>query len=427
MQGIHSEELLEEFEVKSIAISWDNFQGGSHFIEIYKEKVEKSSLELLAKSQYNRHSQLQRASHNPIPDSQFLPFPSLTLIMRINRDTHNPNTRDRTAGDASASLLLRASSDAIRHATTSSDFVLQWGNRKRLRCMKIQVKDKGKDDSDAPVTRTTVRVDRRVVRPDKDPANQPSTAGNSNQTNGYLNLRQRPLSPQQPPLQRVLRNSETTTSAMRGQSNGGLRGIVPPDNRGGAHDKKGNHHHHNHHHHNNENNNTKSAASSDTAHDSKKGGGGSSSGSGEAALAPPMVWPPKFVIALTNKEKEEDFMAIKGSKLPQRPKKRAKFIQRTLNKPKKIAKVTARARLTRVRQAMVASFSGKLVLHVAIHGCCFWVGYRGDGRCVASHLVSPGAWLCDLTLERYEVREKKISKKRPRGLKAMGNVESDSE
>lgn len=127
------------------------------------------------------------------------------------KDTHNPNTRDRTGGDASASLLLRASSDAIRHATTSSDFVLQWGNRKRLRCMKIQVKDKGKDDSDAPVTRTTVRVDRRVVRPDKDPANQPSTAGNSNQTNGYLNLRQRPLSPQQPPLQRVLRFTTCTS------------------------------------------------------------------------------------------------------------------------------------------------------------------------------------------------------------------------
>lgn len=28
-------------------------------------------------------------------------------------------------------------------------------------------------------------------------------------------------------------------------------------------------------------------------------------------------------------------------------------------------------------------------------------------------LVCPGAWLCDLTLERYEVREKKISKKVP--------------
>ncbi|KHG07534.1 Ribonuclease-like protein 9 [Gossypium arboreum] len=155
---------------------------------------------------------------------------------------------------------------------------------------------------------------------------------------------------------------------MRGQNNGGVRGFASPDR--GAHDKRvgGNNHNNNNHHHHHHN---KSAASSDMTHDSKKGG--SSSGSGEAA--PPIVWPPKFVIALTNKEKEEDFMAIKGSKLPQRPKKRAKFIQRTLN------------------------------------------------------LVSPGAWLCDLTLERYEVREKKISKKRPRGLKAMGNsnMESDSE
>ena len=55
-------------------------------------------------------------------------------------------------------------------------------------------------------------------------------------------------------------------------------------------------------------------------------GGESSSGGGTD-----VVWPPKFMISLTNKEKEEDFMAIKGSKLPQRPKKRAKFIQRTIN------------------------------------------------------------------------------------------------
>lgn len=124
----------------------------------------------------------------------------------------------------------------------------------------------------------------------------------------------------------LCRNSETLSVAMRGQSNGGaMRGIVSPDR-----DKKSHHHHHHQHHqHNNDNHNHKSAASSETAHDSKKGG--SSSGSGDAAAAPPMVWPPKFVIALTNKEKEEDFMAIKGSKLPQRPKKRAKFIQRTLN------------------------------------------------------------------------------------------------
>ncbi|XP_041996900.1 uncharacterized protein LOC121746994 [Salvia splendens] len=85
-----------------------------------------------------------------------------------------------------------------------------------------------------------------------------------------------------------------------------------------------------------------------------------------------VVWP-KLLIALSSKEKEEDFMAMKGCKPPQRPKKRAKLIQRTIL------------------------------------------------------LVSPGAWLTDLCQERYEVREKKTSKKKPRGLKGMGTVESDSE
>jgi len=184
---------------------------------------------------------------------------------------------------------------------------------------------------------------------------------NQNQSNGYPSLRQRAPSPQQP-LPRILRNTESS-GVMRGtqtqtQMNGSVRGIASPER--GAHDKRGTHHL----------NENKSAGSSDNALDGKKGGGGSSSGSGDAN---PAVWPPKFVIALTNKEKEEDFMAIKGSKLPQRPKKRAKFIQRTLN------------------------------------------------------LVSPGTWLSDLTLERYEVREKKITKKRPRGLKAMGNMDSESE
>ena len=122
---------------------------------------------------------------------------------------------------------------------------------------------------------------------------------------------------------------------MRGHGNCGVRGIASPDR--GAHDRRGNNNHHHHHHSNNNNNNNnhhhndnnnKSAATSDTAHDSKKGGS-SSGGSGEAGL--PQVWPPKFAIALTNKEKEEDFLVIKGSKLPQRPKKRAKIIQRTVN------------------------------------------------------------------------------------------------
>ncbi|PIN13244.1 hypothetical protein CDL12_14124 [Handroanthus impetiginosus] len=293
------------------------------------------------------------------------------------KNTHSTN-RD--------GLLLRSESRST--ATTSSDFVLQWGNRKRLRCMKVQVKDHSINNNptgSGPVQRATARIDRRVVRSDvnnnnnsnsKDP--NPIQQNNNNAFksngggNGYLNLRQRPASPSH----RILRNSESSIG-MRGHSNG-VRGLTSPD-RG---ERKGTtaSNNNNSHHHNNKNSNSNhynenhhgnggggGSGSSETAQDGKKGG---SSSGGDTIAA---VWPPKFVIGLTNKEKEEDFMAIKGSKLPQRPKKRAKFIQRTLN------------------------------------------------------LVSPGTWLCDLTLERYEVREKKVSKKRPRGLKAMGNVDSDSE
>ncbi|CAK7353060.1 unnamed protein product [Dovyalis caffra] len=399
----------------------------------------------------------------------------------MEKDSFRSNNNGSPSNNTTNNSAQRTSLDPNRQ-TTSSDFVLQWGKRKRkrLRCMKVQVKDV----STTPVHKTIVRVDRRVVRADhKDtPDHQPRSTNNnnntSNQINGYFNLRQRPSPPPPPPPppQRILReilrlcgcvdhvrllgrgggnmdqengvcvkchtvfmestgaverfklrrflkctnvvtslrdkglcliclflggvemavlgtdkathrwwghvygsevdlmvrNSENS-SAMRGGQiyGGGLRRVASPDK--GAHDKRGNNNHHHHNssnNHENHNHNNKSVASSD----SKKGGGSSSGGSGEAPPPPePPVWPPKFVISLTNKEKEEDFFAFKGSKLPQRPKKRAKFIQRTLN------------------------------------------------------LVSPGAWLCDLTLERYEVREKKITKKRPRGLKAMGNMDSDSE
>ena len=82
-----------------------------------------------------------------------------------------------------------------------------------------------------------------------------------------------------------------------------------------------------------------------------KGGGSSLSRSGEAA-----VWP-KFVVVLSNWEKEEDFLIFKRSKIPQRPKKRAKCIHKILNQ------------------------------------------------------ISPGMWLADVSVDRYEVREKKTSMK----------------
>ncbi|KAF8023253.1 hypothetical protein BT93_F0684 [Corymbia citriodora subsp. variegata] len=313
-------------------------------------------------------SELADPNRRPVAGAEgFSSFEVGTFPAKMEKDAQrtsnngiSANSNGRAAAADGGGLLLRSTAETTRQtatgAATTPDFVLQWGSRKRPRCMKVQAKD---DAASAAAHKAGAggRVERRVARgPDKDSANP--AANNHGNGNVYLNLRQRPSSPPFPPPQRVLRNSENS-SAMRGQSNGGLRGFSSPDR--GAHDKKGTNHHHphphhhstatatatatattnNHHHHLNSNSNhhqhnhhhnesnNKSAASSDTAHDGKKGGGGSSSGSGDAA-APP-VWPPKFVIALTNKEKEEDFIIFKGSKLPQRPKKRAKMVQRTVN------------------------------------------------------------------------------------------------
>lgn len=81
---------------------------------------------------------------------------------------------------------------------------------------------------------------------------------------------------------------------------------------------------------------------------------------------------PKLLISLSHKEKEDDFMLMKGSRLPQRPRKRAKNVEK-------------------------------------------FVTY-----------VSPGAWLCEVSLDRYEVREKKCLRRKPAGLKAMESLDSDS-
>ncbi|XP_011022742.1 PREDICTED: uncharacterized protein LOC105124417 [Populus euphratica] len=95
---------------------------------------------------------------------------------------------------------------------------------------------------------------------------------------------------------------------------------------------------------------------------------------GEKANTNEVIEWPRIYIALSRKEKEDDFFAMKGTKLPQRPKKRAKNIDKALQ-------------------------------------YCF-----------------PGMWLSDLTKSRYEVREKKcVKKQKRRGLKGMESMDSDSE
>ncbi|KAL5720273.1 hypothetical protein ACHQM5_012952 [Ranunculus cassubicifolius] len=208
------------------------------------------------------------------------------------------------------------------------DFLLQWGNRKRLRCVKIKDEDASeKSDGGGSVIRkkTTSRIDRRVVRTtDKDTTT---------------------TTPNRSPYRLPHKNGESTP----------VRSISGNENR---------------------NSQSCSPEKEDRYYTTR----GSLLGFEDNAKMfietgvedKGFVWPRLF-ISLSNKEKEEDFLAMKGCKPPQRPKKRAKLIQRSLL------------------------------------------------------LVSPGAWLSDLCQERYEVREKKTSKRRPRGLKAMGSMESDSE
>ncbi|CAN6332136.1 unnamed protein product [Urochloa humidicola] len=108
--------------------------------------------------------------------------------------------------------------------------------------------------------------------------------------------------------------------------------------------------------------------------------GGSGSGSqqqqGSSSSKPaPKLELPRIYTTLSRKEKEEDFLAMKGTKLPQRPKRRPKNVEKAVN------------------------------------------------------FVCPGTWLSDVTRSRYEVREKKCPKKQQkhRGLKGMESMDSDSD
>ncbi|KAJ4721257.1 DUF1639 family protein [Melia azedarach] len=207
---------------------------------------------------------------------------------------------------------------ACKSSSMEPEFFLQWGNKKRLRCVRVKDPQKFSQKSNGVIRRkiTSSRIDRCLV-----------TTSEKETSN------------------RLTRNSEGTI--LRSGSN---------DNRKSSSPEKEDRYY------------TTRGSAVGLADENGKVSTDANNGEDKKLL----VWP-KLYISLSNKEKEEDFLAMKGCKPPQRPKKRAKIIQRSLL------------------------------------------------------LVSPGAWLTDMCQERYEVREKKSSKKRPRGLKAMGSMESDSE
>lgn len=208
---------------------------------------------------------------------------------------------------------------------------LQWGSRKRMRCMKVHVKASADKESGGLIKKSTIRVDRRVVvRAEKEGL---LVSVDRNQVESVLNITDTT----------VLPNTNVPSSTSPEKS-----------------DRL--------HHHpvvnaittrsNNTDDTNKTSADADTMQD-------------KTSKPEAFVWP-KFLLTLSRNEKEEDFHTMKGTKLPLRPKKRAKIIQRAI------------------------------------------------------HAATPGGWLCDISQERYEVREKKCMKKRPRGLKGMRNADSDS-
>lgn len=212
-----------------------------------------------------------------------------------------------------------------------TEFFLQWGNRKRLRCVRIRGTNLTTQiSSDHP---TSSRIRRKI-------------------SSRFLTLSNKSTAFPQPTT-RFTRNCETATLKWENRKSSSMS----PEKEDRFYNTRG----------------STVGGFEENGKVRVDDGAGNRGGDQEHQNSSKSLVCPRLSISLSIKEKEEDFMAMKGCKLPQRPKKRAKVIQRTLL------------------------------------------------------LMSPGTWLTDMSLERYEVREKKSCKKRGRGLKGMGNVESDSE
>ncbi|RWW25429.1 hypothetical protein GW17_00010222 [Ensete ventricosum] len=212
-------------------------------------------------------------------------------------------------------------------ASASPELLLQWGNRKRLRCVKFQRRD---DDAAPGLHSTTAaaaaRVDRALRGATSTAYKRVLRYGSSRRGGGRSRAVRVRAGEWREKHTRFIsvhvihfahpqdwflgeggpQATGVATRAKRGVS-------LPERERGG-----------------------RGSACTEGTHENEGGGGGGggggrrggspSSGSEGAAT----IWP-KFALALTNKEKEEDFFAFKGSKLPPRPKKRAKLLQRTIN------------------------------------------------------------------------------------------------
>ncbi|XP_037494075.1 protein ENL isoform X2 [Jatropha curcas] len=309
---------------------------------------------------------------------------------------HSDNNKNQTQkNDASPSP-----SPSRGGTTCSGDVLLQWGQKKRSRASRSEIRSLADESSSSiqarqPISKLAGRTDSKLsstpTMPPPPPPPPPQQYNNSRCGNlrkessafgSQRNLEKRSAAANGSPS----RNSGSSNRAVS-RSMAGKRSPPTPDKSDRkitassrpAKDEKPNGSQADH---------TNRADSTPTQSEQEAvvNNTASTTTAGEKLNAEVIEWP-RIYIALSRKEKEDDFFAMKGTKLPQRPKKRAKNIDKTLQMITKMLCVV-----------------------------CFW------------QYCFPGMWLSDLTKSRYEVREKKcVKKQKRRGLKGMESMDSESE
>ncbi|KAH0915110.1 hypothetical protein HID58_029556 [Brassica napus] len=245
------------------------------------------------------------------------------------------------------------------------DVLLQWGQRKRSRISRAEIRsstttpaDDSSSSSGQGKTQSN-KLSRRSLNPSMPPPAPVFSARSSNNRNGIVGGKEIFLSRNLEDRSANGSPSRNINSRMVSRSAGSKRSPPSPDQiekRSSVRDHHQNHRQngldHNHDQQHQRVSRSESAAQAHPELETNKNNGEKE----KATQVETREWP-RIYIALSRKEKEEDFLVMKGTKLSHRPRKRAKNIDKSLQ-------------------------------------YCF-----------------PGMWLSDLTKNRYEVREKKTVKK----------------
>ncbi|KAH0894371.1 hypothetical protein HID58_056800 [Brassica napus] len=276
------------------------------------------------------------------------------------------------------------------------DVLLQWGQRKRSRISRAVIRsstttttpaDDSSSSSGQGKTQSN-KLSRRSLNPSMPPPAPVFSGRSSNNRNGIVGGKEIFLSRNLEDRSANGSPSRNINSRMVSRSGSSKRSPPSPDlieKRSSVRDHHQNHRQngldHNHDQQHQRVSRSESAAQAHPELETNKNNGEKE----KSTQVETREWP-RIYIALSRKEKEEDFLVMKGTKLPHRPRKRAKNIDKSLQ-------------------------------------YCF-----------------PGMWLSDLTKNRYEVREKKNVKKvinftntklflqpKRRGLKGLENLDTDSE